>query len=351
MNWPSIRYVNVSKPRCGCHGVPFGSPAAYSTSPIWSMWMNGSSTSSGTPANARWTGKPSPSKPVGAVVTEVTGRPLGCGRQTGQQQRVCGYSGHGGLLVDIYFIIQLMRARVHSHRPGLGPQAVHRRDPPRRGTPHATTPRPDGSPRGSGPSACGRRRPRRPPRRCRGRRTSARRRHDPHPARMASPIRPTTSASRAWPLSSARAARWRHRRSAPRRRRRHLAGSGGALARYGDSGAIARPSGPRQAWRPRTAQLNGSHSATRPSDHSDAWTDQPADAPGAGSRRRSAGRCARARTPPPSPDEATAISRTTGHSNACDNGLTGDVDDPLVDERRLDLRRDARLWTSRGRRR
>ncbi len=39
---PSIMYVTVSKPRCGCQGVPFGSPGAYSTSPIWSMWMNGS---------------------------------------------------------------------------------------------------------------------------------------------------------------------------------------------------------------------------------------------------------------------------------------------------------------------
>ncbi|CAM5341908.1 hypothetical protein SMICM304S_02206 [Streptomyces microflavus] len=42
MKVPSIRYVTVSKPRCGCQGVPFGSPAAYSTSPIWSIMMNGS---------------------------------------------------------------------------------------------------------------------------------------------------------------------------------------------------------------------------------------------------------------------------------------------------------------------
>ncbi len=74
MNCPSMRYVNVSKPRCGCQGVPFGSPAAYSTSPIWSMWMNGSRTSIGTPAKARCTGNPSPSNPVGAVVTDVTDR-------------------------------------------------------------------------------------------------------------------------------------------------------------------------------------------------------------------------------------------------------------------------------------
>ena len=31
---PSMMYVTVSNPRWGCHGVPFGSPGAYSTSPI-----------------------------------------------------------------------------------------------------------------------------------------------------------------------------------------------------------------------------------------------------------------------------------------------------------------------------
>src|SRR5438270_13837221 len=36
--------------------------------------MNGSSSSIDTPANARRTGKPSPSNPRGAVVTELTGR-------------------------------------------------------------------------------------------------------------------------------------------------------------------------------------------------------------------------------------------------------------------------------------
>src|SRR5262245_35789845 len=69
-----MMYVTVSKPRCGCHGVPFGSPGAYSTSPIWSMWMNGSSSRRSTPAKARRTGNPSPSNPLGADVTERTGR-------------------------------------------------------------------------------------------------------------------------------------------------------------------------------------------------------------------------------------------------------------------------------------
>src|SRR3954451_10934268 len=38
------------------------------------MWMKGSSRRRSTPANARRTGKPSPSNPVGAVVTLTTGR-------------------------------------------------------------------------------------------------------------------------------------------------------------------------------------------------------------------------------------------------------------------------------------
>src|SRR4051812_3502276 len=79
-----MMYVTVSKPRCGCHEVPLGSPGAYSTSPIWSMWMNGSRSRRSTPANARRTGKPSPSTPDGAVVTERTRRRTvpGAGRGT-----------------------------------------------------------------------------------------------------------------------------------------------------------------------------------------------------------------------------------------------------------------------------
>src|SRR5258708_6716968 len=38
------------------------------------MWMNGSRSFRWTPANARRTGKPSPSKPDGAVVILTTGR-------------------------------------------------------------------------------------------------------------------------------------------------------------------------------------------------------------------------------------------------------------------------------------
>src|SRR3954470_8615976 len=86
-NIPSMMYVTVSKPRCGCHGVPFGSPGAESTSPIWSRWMNGSSSLSGTPAKARRTGKPSPSKPVGAVVRRRTGRKPAAGSSCGRRGR------------------------------------------------------------------------------------------------------------------------------------------------------------------------------------------------------------------------------------------------------------------------
>src|SRR5918993_930903 len=38
------------------------------------MWTNGSRVGRSTPAKARRTGNPSPSNPVGAVVTETTGR-------------------------------------------------------------------------------------------------------------------------------------------------------------------------------------------------------------------------------------------------------------------------------------
>src|SRR5881394_4096104 len=38
------------------------------------MWMYGSSRARSTPAKARRTGKPSPSNPDGAVVTDATGR-------------------------------------------------------------------------------------------------------------------------------------------------------------------------------------------------------------------------------------------------------------------------------------
>src|SRR5689334_16588038 len=50
------------------------------------MWTNGSRWLSGTPAKARRTGKPSPSNPLGAVVTETTLRGWSVGAGAG----VCG---------------------------------------------------------------------------------------------------------------------------------------------------------------------------------------------------------------------------------------------------------------------
>ena len=85
--WFVTYCLTVSNPRWGCHGVPFGSPGAYSTSPIWSMWTNGSSADRLIPANALRTGKPSPSRPLGAVVTESTALDL-AGAATGGASRV-----------------------------------------------------------------------------------------------------------------------------------------------------------------------------------------------------------------------------------------------------------------------
>jgi hypothetical protein len=51
-------------------------------SPIWSMWTKGSRARRSTPAKARRTGKPSPSKPEGAVVTESTGRRMPAARRS-----------------------------------------------------------------------------------------------------------------------------------------------------------------------------------------------------------------------------------------------------------------------------
>src|SRR3954470_24117499 len=52
------------------------------------MWMNGSRSRRSTPANARRTGNPSPSKPDGAVVTERTRRRTVPGAGSGTRGRV-----------------------------------------------------------------------------------------------------------------------------------------------------------------------------------------------------------------------------------------------------------------------
>src|SRR4029450_8417454 len=51
------------------------------------MWTNGSRVARSTPAKARRTGKPSPSKPEGAVVTVTTGRSAAVGSTVGIRGR------------------------------------------------------------------------------------------------------------------------------------------------------------------------------------------------------------------------------------------------------------------------
>ena len=80
--------------------VPLAAPGSHSTSPIWSMCTKGSSAARSTPANARFTGKPSPSKPPGAWSCDVT-RPLrrgggvGFGHPRQHKDVVNGDGGHG----------------------------------------------------------------------------------------------------------------------------------------------------------------------------------------------------------------------------------------------------------------
>src|SRR5437762_2324309 len=52
------------------------------------MWTKGSRSARSTPANARRTGKPSPSNPAGAVVTERTGRSRAPSRGRGRRSKL-----------------------------------------------------------------------------------------------------------------------------------------------------------------------------------------------------------------------------------------------------------------------
>src|SRR2546426_9869247 len=70
-----MRYVTVSKPRCGWSGAPSALPGAYTTGPIWSIIRNGSvRVWSIAPGNGRRTGKPAPSNEAIARPTSSTGR-------------------------------------------------------------------------------------------------------------------------------------------------------------------------------------------------------------------------------------------------------------------------------------
>src|SRR6516225_5266529 len=77
------------------------------------MWMNGSSWARSTPANARRTGKPSPSKPDGAVVTLSTGRSLtGPGSVT--RGRTRRFSTETAGMMTLLFV----SAHCHTRLPG-----------------------------------------------------------------------------------------------------------------------------------------------------------------------------------------------------------------------------------------
>src|SRR5256885_1819846 len=54
------------------------------------MWTNGSRAARSTPANARRTGKPSPSMPLGAGVSEATGRSTAPGKAEARRGRGTG---------------------------------------------------------------------------------------------------------------------------------------------------------------------------------------------------------------------------------------------------------------------
>src|SRR5438128_4053420 len=85
------------------------------------MWTKGSRARRSTPANARRTGKPSPSRPVGAVVTDATGRSratigstLGmCGSVNGFSTVTAGISGPPHDVGQRWSHVRLERRRGH----------------------------------------------------------------------------------------------------------------------------------------------------------------------------------------------------------------------------------------------
>src|SRR5215218_10595279 len=70
------------------------------------MWMNGSRSARSTPANARRTGNPSPSKPCGAVVTDRTVRSRAPGDGADRWGNVVGSAVTAG----IGFVLQIVAA-------------------------------------------------------------------------------------------------------------------------------------------------------------------------------------------------------------------------------------------------
>ena len=85
------------------------------------MWMNGSRSATSTPANARRTGKPSPSNPFGAVVTERTGRGLTAVVGTVREGTVAVSAVTAGMTIE--YTTEIVAIATIS-RDGLGPVAT-----------------------------------------------------------------------------------------------------------------------------------------------------------------------------------------------------------------------------------
>ena len=91
------------------------------------MWMNGSRSAEWTPANARRTGKPSPSTPLGAVVTDRTGRSVAATLRSGdlrKGERVCGDGWHGDLSIGCVGQVVAIANTFNWHTPSFVPRAL-----------------------------------------------------------------------------------------------------------------------------------------------------------------------------------------------------------------------------------
>ena len=124
---PSMTYVTVSNPRCGCHGAPTGSFGAYSTGPSWSRRKNGSAMwVSMPPGNGRHTSNPAPSTTCCAGTTDATRRCTafgpGCDDAREDERVVDGDRGHAASTGDGMPRIPLSAGSLHrGDRHGAGP--------------------------------------------------------------------------------------------------------------------------------------------------------------------------------------------------------------------------------------
>src|SRR6185295_20326354 len=83
------------------------------------MWTNGSKSDRSTPANARRTGNPSPSRPLGAALTPRTRRNRASGATGGTRSRVVGSS----TVMAGMSLTRTYRAGRLFHRRGPGPSS------------------------------------------------------------------------------------------------------------------------------------------------------------------------------------------------------------------------------------